>query len=128
VRCFQHDPAWRCEIGFSRGHVSFASVRCFLPQRRRFHFYLEPVHTLIRLNLDPNHPRAFLPALVSAMLLAACRIIGGTLTRYEPYLLDRTRELLSLSLAYADRLDDFLWASTVLAMYYAHMARFLEAQ
>lgn len=62
------------------------------------------------------------------MLLAACRLIGGSLAPYEGILLERTRHDLENALAYADRLDDFVWASTVLGMYYGHTLRFLEAQ
>ena len=83
---------------------------------------------LARLQLHESHPAAPLPALTSAMVLAACRLIGGSLARYESTLLERTRRDLEQALAYADRLDDFLWASTILGMYYGHTLRFLEAQ
>ena len=83
---------------------------------------------LARLQLDENDPAAPLPALTSTMVLVACRLVGGSLARYENKLLERTRRDLEQALAYADRLDDFLWASTVLGMYYGHTLRFLEAQ
>ena len=83
---------------------------------------------LERFQLHENDPGAPLPALTSAMVLVACRLVGGSLARYESILLKRTRRNLDESLAYADRLDDFLWASTILGMYYGHTLRLLEGQ
>lgn len=103
-------------------------IRCFLPFRRIFHLNIDPHALLARYHLRNGHPDSPLPALTSAILLVACRLIGGSLAPYEAILLERTRHDLEDALAYADRLDDFLWASTVLGMYYGHALRFLEAQ
>lgn len=103
-------------------------VRCFLPFRRTFHLFVDPHALLRRFQLDSKDPAAPHPALTSAILLAASRLLGGSLSPFEPVLVERTRRHLDLALEYVDRLDDFLWASNVLGMYYGHTLRFLEAQ
>ena len=49
------------------------------------------------------------------------------MSSYEAVFLARVREHMEQSLAFADRLMHFLWASTFLGLYYTRTARTLEA-
>lgn len=72
-------------------------------------------------------PYGIHPALLSAIYLAACSAVGGTLLVHIPYLLRRTRELLQESLTYADRLTHFLWASVMFASWLGRFGHFQES-
>ncbi|KAF8317630.1 hypothetical protein DL93DRAFT_2165489 [Clavulina sp. PMI_390] len=53
-------------------------------------------------------------------------MVGGDLNSLQPYMLARTRDFLNESLALADRLPHFLWASMILGSYLGRMRRVEE--
>ncbi|KDQ07872.1 hypothetical protein BOTBODRAFT_38433 [Botryobasidium botryosum FD-172 SS1] len=68
------------------------------------------------------------PALIDTMCLIACAFSRKRYMRkHEPYILSQARMHLAQSLAQADRLFDFIRASTLLSRYYAFRGRFIEA-
>lgn len=75
-----------------------------------------------------SHPNAIHPALMNAIFLGACSVGGGKMKTYESLFLKRARGHLEQSLAYADRLEQFMWAHVVLSPYYGRNGRLLEAQ
>lgn len=77
--------------------------------------------------LPSSHPESLHPALMNAIFLAATMCCGPELRPYEAIFIHRTREELRNSLAFADRLDDFFWASIILIWYFVHSGRMLEA-
>jgi Fungal specific transcription factor domain len=72
------------------------------------------------------------PSLVNAVSLVACHFasaIGDTrYEEYERYFLKKTREELETSLTVADRLTDFVYATTLLVWYYFVRGQIAEAQ
>jgi hypothetical protein len=50
------------------------------------------------------------------------------MTSFEPLFLQRARQHLDSSLAYADRLLDFLWANVTLTPHYGRKGRLTESQ
>lgn len=102
-------------------------MRIFLPFRGQYLFHVDPSKFLQRVYLDPSHPRSIHPALLNVIYLVACAIGGGSWSRLEPFFLARTRAHLEQSLALADRLTHFMWASVILATYYRLANRLLEA-
>ncbi|KAF8338873.1 uncharacterized protein EI90DRAFT_2424283 [Cantharellus anzutake] len=61
------------------------------------------------------------------MYLLACHVSGGSMSSYEPFFVARTRADLETSLAFVDRLVDFLVASTLLGVYFTRTRRYPEA-
>ncbi|KAF8309023.1 hypothetical protein DL93DRAFT_2170662 [Clavulina sp. PMI_390] len=79
------------------------------------------------LSLPASHPNSIHPCLLNACYLGACASNGGSLlTPFKPYFLLRTRQFLEHSLTFADRITDFLWASLILAVFYARERRLVE--
>lgn len=79
------------------------------------------------LTLPPDDPDSLHPALLNSTYLAACCLAGGRLAAFEPYFVDQTRHHLQQSLAFADRLTHFLWASIILGSYLARVHRLRES-
>ena len=77
--------------------------------------------------LPPSDPNAIHPGLLSAIYLCACSAAGGTFLNFVPTLLRRTRELLHESLAFADRLPHFLWASVTFTSWLGRSGYFKES-
>lgn len=67
------------------------------------------------------------PALLNAIYLAACYVNGPPLERFTSFFLERTRHHMHQSLANADRLTHFMWASVILGSYYIRNFRLHEA-
>lgn len=103
------------------------SIGLFLPYRSQFQFFMDVPRFLKLLLLPPAEPSSIHPCLLNSIYLAACCLSGGHLTRFEPYFVERTRHHLQESLAYADRLTHFLWASIVLGSYFARVHRLEES-
>lgn len=79
------------------------------------------------LALPPDDPDSLHPALLNSTYLAACCLAGGRLATFEPYFVQQTRLHLQQSLAFADRLTHFLWASIILGSYLARVHRLRES-
>ncbi|KDQ18962.1 hypothetical protein BOTBODRAFT_480231 [Botryobasidium botryosum FD-172 SS1] len=73
--------------------------------------------------LPPSHPESIHPALLDAMCLLGCLHGGNTLKAYEPLFYTRLQRSLYNCLEDADRLLDFIRASTLLAKYCLTTAR-----
>lgn len=102
-------------------------TRLFLPFRLQFHFYMDVsffLQSLARPSRDLTSPH---PALMNAIYLAACRILGGRYAAFEPYFLQATRKDLAEALRDADRLTHFMWASVILGAYYEMSHRTTES-
>lgn len=67
------------------------------------------------------------PALLNAMYLGACSVNGHPLERFKSHFLERTRFYMHQSLACADRLTHFLWASVILGAFLVREYRLAEA-
>ncbi|KAF8319985.1 hypothetical protein DL93DRAFT_1919289 [Clavulina sp. PMI_390] len=102
-------------------------IRAFLPYRLQFHFFAEPDAFMAQLSLPPDDPKSVHPALLNAMYLAACWIVGDKLGSWQDYFLTQTRRHLQQSLAEADRLIHFLWATAILGSWYSLDGRMNEA-
>lgn len=101
----------------------FFSIRLFLPYRHLFHFERHIPTLFYALRLPSSDPDSIHPALLNAMFLAACSCAGLTdpeLKQYEETFLLRTRAQLDESLAFVNRLTDFLWASLIIAWWHSH--------
>lgn len=79
------------------------------------------------LALPQSHPESIHPCLLNACYLVACCLAGGSFAALEPVFVERTRHHLHQSLAYADRLTHFLWASIILGSYFARVRRLQES-
>ncbi|KAF9515059.1 hypothetical protein BS47DRAFT_826301 [Hydnum rufescens UP504] len=102
-------------------------LQIFIDHRSDFlvDIYLPRLHASMHLPL--SHPDSLHPALLNAIFLAATLYCGPELQSSVSTFLQRTREGLRNSLAFADRLDDFFWASIILSWYYIRLGRMLEA-
>ncbi|KDQ06041.1 hypothetical protein BOTBODRAFT_149808 [Botryobasidium botryosum FD-172 SS1] len=97
----------------------------------RNHLYRHPFEfniqrLLYSLELPPSHPGAAHPALVDAVLLNGCLYAHESLQAHEPELVFRVRKGLEHSLANADRLFDYVRASTLLSSYLYSRCRLIE--
>ena len=101
----------------------FCSIRLFLPYRAHFMFHLDVPRFISHL----QHPNNIHPALLNVLYMYSCSFSGGLLTSYEPHFLAQARLDLESSLAYADRIEHFMWASVLLGMYYLREGRVVEA-
>ena len=93
-------------------------IRMFLPYRSHFMFYMDLSRFMVDVRLPASHPRSIHPALLNVIYLYSSSLAGGYLASYQAHFLVRARRELEASLAYADRLPHFLWASVLLGMYY----------
>lgn len=107
--------------------LSACRVGLFLPYRSQFQFFMDVSRFLELLALPPESPDSIHPSLLNSIYLAACCLAGGQLTKFEPLFVERTRHWLQQSLAFADRLTHFLWASIVLGSYLARVHRLQES-
>jgi hypothetical protein len=78
-------------------------------------------------NLPSTSPEATHPALRNVIFLISCSFGGPVLKTHVPYFLQETRQALRDSLAYADRLTHFLWASMALSVWLGKQGMFLES-
>ncbi|KAF8309059.1 hypothetical protein DL93DRAFT_1800932 [Clavulina sp. PMI_390] len=106
--------------------LSVDLVTLFLPYRSQYYFMMDTSYLMSRIFLPPSHPDSLHPCLLSACYLGACACVGGELASFKPSFLQRTRRFLQHSLAFADRIDHFLWASLVLNVFYARERRLVE--
>ena len=79
------------------------------------------------IQLPSSHPNSLHPALSNAVFLAACAFAGPIFASYEDLFLKRANEGLSDSLAFADRLEDMIWASNIIAWYHVKYGRIIVA-
>ncbi|KAF8309913.1 hypothetical protein DL93DRAFT_1690911 [Clavulina sp. PMI_390] len=122
VDSFQWSPGEEVPLQMSQFLISI-----FLPYRLQHHFYMDATYFLQCFSLPPSHPESIHPCLLHACYLAACNIVGGRLSAFEPYFLERCRFYLNQALMLADRLPHFLWTSTLLGYYFARNRRLEES-
>lgn len=113
--------------GFHGCFLYVFRIRLFLPFRVHFHFSGNPQRVLLALNRSPEDPQSLHPALLNAMYLAACWIVGQDLDFLKEYFLAQTRYHMGEALKTADRLIHFLWASCILGTFFALENRMNEA-
>ncbi|KAF8324138.1 hypothetical protein DL93DRAFT_100364 [Clavulina sp. PMI_390] len=82
---------------------------------------------MAQLPLPPDDPKSIHPALLNAIYLAACWIVGDELRSWQDYFLAQTRRHLQQSLVEADRLIHFLWTTAILGSWYSLDGRMNEA-
>ncbi|KAF8312123.1 hypothetical protein DL93DRAFT_1347783 [Clavulina sp. PMI_390] len=109
--------------------MSLYLIGLLLPYHSHFHFFIPLPYFFHGLLLPVAHPASVHPCLRNACHLAACSIIGGRWATLEPYFAERTRNDLdeALMLANTEHTLHFLWASTVLASYFARARRVQES-
>lgn len=78
--------------------------------------------TIILPAADPN---SFHPSLVSAIALAAVSLCDGAFRAYEAIFRAQAEAHLADSLAFADRLEDSMWARVILSWYSMRNGRFM---
>jgi len=101
-------------------------IGLFIQFRWKHPFEFNVPRLLSSLKFPPSHPKALHPALVNVILLTGCLYAEESFRRLEPVLVNRVRDGLQHSLAYADRLFDCVRASTFLGCYYYSKGRLLE--
>lgn len=89
---------------------------------------MDTSNLLRRIHLPQTDPNAIHPCLLNAIYLITCFLVKGELSRHQNVLLARLRTMLDESLAHVDRLTHFFWASLLLASWYTHIGRLVEAQ
>ncbi|KAF8324270.1 uncharacterized protein EI90DRAFT_2347768 [Cantharellus anzutake] len=102
-------------------------LRIFLAHRFQFHFGPLVATLLKGMPSSPTSGKTFHPSLLNSMYLLACHVGGGSMSSHEPFFVARTRSDLEVSLAFVDRLVDFLLASTLLGVYFTRNRRYPEA-
>ncbi|KAF8328456.1 uncharacterized protein EI90DRAFT_1579433 [Cantharellus anzutake] len=104
-------------------------LRIFLAHRFQFHSGPLAAKVLGGIRSSPSDGGALQvhPSLVHSMCLLACHVGGGSMSSHEAFLVARTRSDLEMSLAFVDRLVDFLLASTLLGVYFTRTRRYPEA-
>lgn len=65
--------------------------------------------------LPASDPNSFHPSLVYAIALAAASLCGPALQPYEPIFRSHAEAHLEDSIAFADRVEDSMWARVILA-------------
>ncbi|KAF8293676.1 hypothetical protein DL93DRAFT_859284 [Clavulina sp. PMI_390] len=109
--------------------MSLYLIGIFLPYRSHFNFFIPLTHLLRVLPLPTWHAESLHPCLRNALHLAACSILGGDWKLMEPYFADRTRHFLERALMLVNQrhIMDYLWASCLLATYFARERRLEES-
>lgn len=79
------------------------------------------------LSYPPEDPRGVHPALLNAIYLASCWIVGGELDFLKKYFLAQTRYYMAKALEAGDRLMHFLWANLILGNFLAFEGHMNEA-
>lgn len=102
-------------------------MKILLAHRHQFNFEIYVPRLLEKLQLPPEDSEAIHPALLNAMLLAACSCCGPDLQPWAGVFLDRARSAMNDCLAFADRLVQFMWASVLLAWYYTRTGKLTHA-
>lgn len=82
---------------------------------------------LTALHLSPEDPRSIHPALLNAIYLATCWVVGEELNFLKKHFLAQTRYYLSKALEMGDRLTQFLWANIILGSFLTLEGRTNEA-
>lgn len=80
-----------------------------------------------QLSRPPDDPKSVHPALLNAMSVSACCVVGGRLGHFKRYFINQTRAALQQSLESADRLMHFLWASVVYGSFLTNIAQLKQA-
>lgn len=78
--------------------------------------------------LPTSDPNSFHPSLVSAVALAAVSLCGSALRDFEAIFRAHAEAHLADSLAFADRLEDSMWARIILAWHSMRHARFMAVR
>lgn len=78
-------------------------------------------------NRPPEDPQSLHPALLNAIHVAACWIVGRDMDFLKEFFLSQTRYHMAEALRTADRLTHFLWASLILGTFFALEDRINEA-
>lgn len=99
-------------------------LESFVRHRRHFAFEFNTTRFWERAMLPGSHKNSLHPALVTAMMLNACRFSHPSFRSHEARFIWRFRKDLSQSLAYVDRLLDFVKASTLIGAYFYTTARY----
>ncbi|KAF8310879.1 hypothetical protein DL93DRAFT_2230036 [Clavulina sp. PMI_390] len=121
-----HSHDWT-QMDELRPSLSLHLINLFLPHRSHYYFLKDVSWFKTCLTLPPSHPNSIHPCLLNACYLGACASNGGEfLTPFKPHFLRRTRHFLEHSLTFADRITDFLWASIILAVFFARERRLVE--
>ena len=107
--------------------LSNLSVRVFLPFRWHVHFYMDIPYLIEGLVRPPDDPNSIHPALLSAICLVTCCLVGGRFSSFKEYFLQQTRLNLERCLEEADRLTHFLWANVVLGNFLTNCGRLEES-
>ncbi|KAF8338866.1 uncharacterized protein EI90DRAFT_2423788 [Cantharellus anzutake] len=102
-------------------------LRIFLAHRFQFHSGPLIARLLQGPPFFPTNGGTLHPCLMNSMYLLACYVGGGSMSSFEPVFVTRTRADLDASLAFVDRLVDFLLASTLLGVYFTRTRRYPEA-
>lgn len=103
-------------------------IRLFLPYRiYLFAFGIELSVFFTALSYPSEDPRSLHPALLNAIYLATCWIVGGELDFLKEHFLAQTRYHLSKALETGDRLMHFLWANVILGNFFTFEGRLNEA-
>lgn len=105
----------------------FSRIRLFLPYHIHFHFVTDIRLFFVALARPPEDPRSVHPALLNAIYLATCWIVGGELDSLKKYFLAQTRYHLGKALETGDRLMHFLWANLILGSFFAIEGRMNDA-
>lgn len=100
-------------------------LNILIPQRSQFSMdfhYGRWRQTIVLPSSDPN---SFHPCLVWAIALAAVSLCSMALSDYEPLFRAHAQAELANSLAYADRLEDSMWARVILAWHSIRQGRLM---
>ncbi|KDQ07178.1 hypothetical protein BOTBODRAFT_120431, partial [Botryobasidium botryosum FD-172 SS1] len=100
--------------------VSFTSIQAFFKHRWQHTFEFDIPRFWAAYILPQSHPDSIHPALLDALCLLGCTYLKHP---EEPLYLSRLKQSLTRSLETADRLFDFLRASSLLATYFYRSGR-----
>ncbi|KDQ21138.1 hypothetical protein BOTBODRAFT_193357 [Botryobasidium botryosum FD-172 SS1] len=98
----------------------------FIEHRYQCSFDFSVSRFLESLAFPPTHAKSPHPALVNSMMLHACRFAHPSFQQHERLFFNRLRMALAQSIAYADRLVDFLRASALVGSFFYFKGRLLE--
>lgn len=98
-------------------------IDVFLSHRWHYATDFNVPRFLAAVEIPPSHPGCVHPALIDAMCLLGCMHAQESFAKYEALFLRRINNSLDQALHNADRLFDFLRASSLLGCYYYVKAR-----
>lgn len=116
---------WNSEPPLS---LPIGRIRLFLPYRTHLFYFLANLREFwTALSYPPEDARGIHPALMNAIYLATCWIVGGELDFLKGFFLAQTRYYLGKALETGDRLIQFLWANIILGNFLSLEGRTNEA-